>query len=144
MSLTPSECVQTLFSGRAWTSLTPAGLHCKHACVCLSVCLPAVNFKWMHLSIFWTSSCTQTTARVQHWQPEAKTAEVEAWQLTCGLYSYRPSTAGCSQWCKLLMVVEVASGKGRAWKALIQASDSAHDLSVKLSPCLCSNSSCPG
>ena len=33
-----------------------------------------------------------------------------AWQLTCGLYTYQPSTAGCSQ----QTVVEVASGKGHA------------------------------
>ena len=41
-------------------------------------------------------------------------------------------------------MVEVASGKVRAYTALIYAGDSAHDLSVKLSPCMCSYSSCPG
>ena len=43
-----------------------------------------------------------------------------------------------------LTVVVVASGKGHAQTALINAGDSAHALSVKLSPCMCSHSSCPG
>jgi len=33
--------------------------------------------------------------------------EVEAGMATCGLYSYRLSTVGCSQRCKLWTVVEV-------------------------------------
>ena len=36
------------------------------------------------------------------------------WQLNWGLYSYGPSTAGCSQRCKLCTMIEVASGKVRA------------------------------
>ena len=41
-------------------------------------------------------------------------------------------------------VVEVASGKGHSKTALINARNSAYDFSVKLRPCMCSHSSCPG
>ena len=40
-------------------------------------------------------------------------------------------------------VAEVASGKGQAQNTLINSRDAAHDLGVKLSPCMCSHSSCP-
>ena len=39
---------------------------------------------------------------------------------------------------------EVASGKGHAQMALINARNSAHDFNVKLNPWLCSDISCSG
>ena len=62
------------------------------------------------------------------------------WQLTCGLYTYRPSTAGCSQW----QFMDGSQGKGFAYKWYINTTDSAYDLSVNLSPWMCSHNSCPG
>ena len=61
----------------------------------------------------------------------------------------RSTTAGCSQAVQISIttVVEVASGKGHAYKtALIDDRNSVHDFSVKLSSSICSHtdSSCPG
>ena len=77
------------------------------------------------------------TAASPTWSKDDK----HAWHLVCGLYG--PSTAGCSQQCKSVM----DSGWGTSGKGLhkqqpcINAGDSVHDLSVKLSPCMCSHSS---
>ena len=60
-------------------------------------------------------------------------------KLKHALCFYRPSTAGCSQTVQIWTVVEVTSGKCHlAWTALINATNSAHDFSVKLSPGVCS------
>ena len=78
--------------------------------------------------------------KLQHCRLEAKTTEIEARMASC---LYGPSTAGCSQWCKSVM----DSGWGTSGKGMhkqqpcINAGDSVHDLSVKLSPCMCSHSS---
>ena len=80
-------------------------------------------------------------------QPECSVGDLKrrrlklkhAWQLNRGLYSYGPSTAGCSQdanYERRLKSLQVKSVHKRqrlsSW------------LSMKLSPCMCSYSSCPG
>ena len=50
----------------------------------------------------------------------------------CGPWQTR---AGCSQ--TLQIIHEVASGMGHAWTTPICNRGSAHDFSVKLSPCVC-------
>ena len=69
--------------------------------------------------------------------------EVKARVATSGLCFYRPSTVGHSQVLQIWTVVEVAHEWGRASHAwherLINARNcQAHELIVKLSPCMCS------
>ena len=92
------------------------------------------NFNRAHLNFSRNLNvlCAQqvkATAKVQCWQPEAKTTEVQS----CMACNLQLQTINGRLWCKLWTVVEIASGKGHAETVF---GDSAHDLSVKLSPCM--------
>ena len=106
---------------------------CTCVCVCLSVCLVCwfacghsytVYFKVTQNNYSHVSGLVKATA-----QPECNLSDLKqrqlklkhACELNRGLYSYGPSTAGCSQRCKLWMMVHrsspcIASFPGsRAW-----------------------------
>ena len=97
---------QMAIAGWARVSPTLAGLHCKDACLHLSVrqlvCLQpyTINVK-LTLSILWSFE-RPCVLRLSRWrlQPECSVGDLKqrrlklkhAWQLTCGLYSYGPQT----------------------------------------------------
>ena len=113
-------------------------------CVCMLACLLAclrpytVNFKWARLN-FNIRKIELMHSVGEGLLPECSVGDLErrwlklkhAWQLTpC---RYRSLTGGCPQAVQILimMVVEVAQGKGHAQTALINTNNSAHDFSVK-------------
>ena len=117
-------------------------LHCKDTCMYLSVCLwpYTVSFKIFYEA--WTTLCVQATPKVQRQQPEAKMIEDETRMATylcfVQLQTFR---AGFQQNNN----VDGGCGCFRYTKGpWINTGHSVHDLTVKLGPCICSHSSCPG
>jgi len=123
--------------GWAWVSPTLVGLHCR-------LWLYTINFKLTHLNIFeaWLSLYTQYRWRLQ---PECNVGDLKwrrlklkhAWFVVCIVQTFNNRL----QRCKLWTVVEVGPCIN---STLINTRDPTHDLSVKLSPCMCIHSSCLG
>ena len=98
-------------------------------------------FKIFHEA--WMTLCVQATPKVQCQWPEAKMIEDEARMATylcfAQLQTFR---AGFQQ--NNNVDGRFRYIKGPWINSIHKHWDSAHDLSVKLSPCICSHSSCPG